>query len=80
MDGIARNHTFVDGNKRTAYATADFFLYQNEHDLGIKNVQAQITFFENFAASNLSREELAKFYRQNTQKRVQQGAITERHY
>ena len=25
-EAIARNHPFVDGNKRTAFATADLFL------------------------------------------------------
>jgi death-on-curing protein len=27
--GIAKNHPFVEGNKRTAFATADLFLYFN---------------------------------------------------
>lgn len=27
--GIAKNHPFVDGNKRTAFAAADLFLYFN---------------------------------------------------
>lgn len=69
-EGIARNHPFADGNKRTAYATADFFLYQNGHDLGIKDVQEQITFFEDFAAGKIGRDAMAAFYRQNSRKRV----------
>ncbi len=67
-EGIARNHAFVDGNKRTAYETADLFLYKNGHDLGIKDEKEQIAFFENFAAGHVSREEMAEFYRQNTRK------------
>jgi len=31
--GIAKNHPFVDGNKRTALAAADLFLYFNGLDL-----------------------------------------------
>lgn len=65
-EGIARNHPFADGNKRTAYETADFFLFQNGYDLEIKDIKKQITFFENFAAGSISREELTEFYRQNT--------------
>ena len=67
-EGIVRNHPFVDGNKRTAYETADLFLYKNGHDLGIKDEKEQIAFFENLATGHVSREELAEFYRQNTQK------------
>jgi len=28
-EGIARNHPFIDGNKRTAFLTADLFLADN---------------------------------------------------
>ena len=31
--GIAKNHPFVDGNKRTAFAAADLFLYFNGFSL-----------------------------------------------
>lgn len=31
--GIARNHAFVDGNKRTAFAAAAVFLYDHGHDI-----------------------------------------------
>jgi len=63
---IARSHAFNDGNKRTAYQTADLFLYKNGYDLGIKDEKEQISFFEAFAAGQVSREEMAEFYRQNT--------------
>ncbi|MER9420027.1 type II toxin-antitoxin system death-on-curing family toxin [Mesorhizobium sp. M0306] len=38
--GIAKNHPFVDGNKRTAFAAADLFLYFN--GLSIEAEQADI--------------------------------------
>ena len=60
-----RNHPFVDGNKRTAYGVAGLFLSQGGYDLGIKDAQAQITFFEDFAAGNVTRDAMAVFYRQN---------------
>ncbi len=31
--GIAKNHPFVDGNKRTAYMAADVFLYLNGYSV-----------------------------------------------
>lgn len=68
-EGIARNHPFVGGNKRTAYATPDFFLYQKEWDFGIKDAQTQIRFFENFAPGNVSLDAMTTFYRRNSRER-----------
>ncbi|VAV86528.1 Death on curing protein, Doc toxin [hydrothermal vent metagenome] len=65
-EGLARNHAFVDGNKRAAYITSDLFLYLNGYDLNIKSTSVQITIFENLAKGEMSREELAEFYRRNT--------------
>ncbi|PIR38092.1 MAG: type II toxin-antitoxin system death-on-curing family toxin [Alphaproteobacteria bacterium CG11_big_fil_rev_8_21_14_0_20_39_49] len=65
-EGIARNHSFVDGNKRTAYAVAGLFLRFNGLTLKIPNVSTQIKLFEDVAAGNVSKEALAEFYRQNT--------------
>lgn len=31
--GIAKNHPFIDGNKRTAFAAADLFLYFNGYSI-----------------------------------------------
>lgn len=33
--GIARNHPFQQGNKRTAFAAADSFLYLNGYELNV---------------------------------------------
>jgi len=38
--GIAKNHPFVDGNKRTAFAAADLFLYFN--GLSVEAEQADV--------------------------------------
>lgn len=65
-EGIARNHPFADGNKRTAYGVAGLFLNENGYDLEIRNAQKQIEFFENVASGQANREELTDFYRQNT--------------
>ena len=68
-EGIARNHPFVDGNKRTAYTAAGLFLYVNGYTLLVLSVSAQITLFENVAEGQVGREELAAFYRQSTKRR-----------
>lgn len=33
--GIGRNHPFMQGNKRCAYAAADYFLYLNGYELTV---------------------------------------------
>ena len=68
-EGIARNHPFVDGNKRTAYTAAGLFLHVNGYTLLIPSVAAQIALFENVAAGRVSREALAEFFRQHTEPR-----------
>ncbi len=35
MVGIGQNHPFLQGNKRCAFAAADYFLYLNGYDLNI---------------------------------------------
>ncbi len=63
--GIARNHAFIDGNKRTAYSVAGLFLQANGYKLPVSDVSAQITLFENVAAGRVSQEDLAAFYKGN---------------
>ena len=65
-EAITKNHPFNDGNKRSAHATADLFLYVNGRDLEVGDVKAHIALFENLAAGKVSLEELVLFYRNNT--------------
>jgi len=67
-EGISRNHAFVDGNKRTAYLTSDLFLYRNGYDLNAELGREQTALFETLAKGKISREQVAEFYRQNTEK------------
>ena len=62
-ESLARNHAFIDGNKRIAYAAADYFLYANGYDFQHQSDHA--TFFENISQGKLSREAIADFYRQH---------------
>ena len=68
-EGIARNHAFIDGKKRTAYMVAGIFLRLNGYLLEIPSVTDQITLFEDLAMGKIGRDELAAFYRTNTSKR-----------
>ena len=41
--GIARNHPFIDGNKRTAFVAVELFLLQNDHELVADDVACVVT-------------------------------------
>ena len=60
--GIARNHPFVDGNKRTAAVVSETFLVLNGHCLDCDDVELVTTFLA-LAAGELSVEALAAWFR-----------------
>lgn len=62
--GIARNHPFIDGNKRTALVASFTFLYLNG-DAVISSQAENVTIFLSLAAGNMSEEELAIWFRAN---------------
>lgn len=64
--GIARNHPFVDGNKRTAFATAGLFLEKNGHELRVERDNEQQALFERMAQGQVDHVQLAQWYRENT--------------
>jgi death-on-curing protein len=41
--GIAKNHPFVDGNKRTAFVAVELFLALNGWTLGVTDTDAVLT-------------------------------------
>ena len=61
--GIARNHPFVDGNKRTAAVVSELFLAKNGIGLETTNAEVAVAFLA-LAAGELSEEELADWFRQ----------------
>ena len=61
--GIARNHPYVDGNKRTAWVFARLFLALNGAALRFAPEDA-IRMMLALAAGELSEEELADWFRQ----------------
>jgi death-on-curing protein len=62
--GIAKNHPFVDGNKRTALVVLEFFLALNRYTLTADDVQCVATILA-LADGSLSETELADWIRQN---------------
>lgn len=60
--GIARNHPFVDGNKRVALVVARTFLLLNGVDLVASQQEKYVTFLR-LAEGRLSEEELADWIR-----------------
>jgi death-on-curing protein len=60
--GIARNHAFVDGNKRTALVVSITFLDRNGWDIVAPKEEVYFTFLH-LAEGKLSEEELAAWFR-----------------
>lgn len=60
--GIARNHPFVDGNKRTAAVVSETFLVLNGGVLTATDAELVVTFVA-LAAGELSEEELTVWFR-----------------
>lgn len=56
--GIAKNHAFVDGNKRTAYVVARTFLVMNGFDIDASKEEKYLTIYR-LAAGELTEEQLA---------------------
>lgn len=63
--GIARNHPFVDGNKRTAWVVARLFLLLHGLDRSADDEQSYLTMLS-LAAGELSQLEFAQWLRENT--------------
>jgi death-on-curing protein len=61
--GIAKNHPFIDGNKRTALVVTRTFLLLNGCNLDATQEEKYLTFLK-LAEGNLSEESLADWIRQ----------------
>ncbi len=61
--GIAKNHPFLDGNKRTALVVAVTFLNLNGFDFDAPEDATYITFLK-LAEGTLSEDELAEWLRE----------------
>ncbi len=63
--GIARNHPFVDGNKRTALVAIELFLLLNGVELQATDAECVLTILD-LAAGKLDEAELAAWIRART--------------
>jgi death-on-curing protein len=68
--GIARNHPFVDGNKRAAFGSMIVFLGLNNIDLDVPPQDATAIILE-VAAGEIDEDGLARWLRDNWPKRDQ---------
>jgi death-on-curing protein len=62
--GLARNHPFVDGNKRIAAVVSETFLLLNGYSLNATDAELVVAFLE-LAAGSLAEDELADWFRQH---------------
>lgn len=62
--GRARNHPFVDGNKRTSLVAVELFLVLNGFDLGASDADCVITML-GVAAGQMNEASFAQWLRQN---------------
>jgi death on curing protein len=65
--GIAKNHPFVDGNKRTAFVAVELFLALNGRTLGASDTDAVLTMLE-VAAGKLDETGFAEWIRLHAEK------------
>lgn len=66
--GIARNHPFVDGNKRTAFVAGELFLMLNGHELQADDSACVLTML-NVAAGSMDEAAFATWLREHAAKR-----------
>ncbi|NOY42975.1 MAG: type II toxin-antitoxin system death-on-curing family toxin [Planctomycetes bacterium] len=64
--GIARNHPFLDGNKRTAYVVCRTFLKLNNTDIDATQEEKYLAFLQ-LAEGLLGEEELVEWIRSHLQ-------------
>ena len=67
--GLARNHPFVDGNKRTAFVAVELFLRLNGWALRADDAQCVLTMLA-LAAGELTEDAYAHWLRQRLQPRT----------
>lgn len=60
--GIARNHPFLDGNKRTALVVSEAFLLLHGHELAASDEETVIV-FRDLAAGELTEDVLVAWFR-----------------
>tara|TARA_R110001592_G_scaffold240125_1_gene500130 strand:+ start:707 stop:1096 length:390 start_codon:yes stop_codon:yes gene_type:complete len=60
--GIARNHPFNDGNKRTAFVVVELFLLLNDYELSADDGACVLTMLD-VASGNITEEDFSRWIR-----------------
>ncbi|MGS2724018.1 type II toxin-antitoxin system death-on-curing family toxin [Porticoccus sp. GXU_MW_L64] len=63
--GLAKNHPFVDGNKRIAFVIGTLFLELNGYTLKASEPDAAVV-FESLAAGKMGESELSIWFKENS--------------
>lgn len=66
--GLARNHPFIDGNKRTAFVAVELFLELNGHELTATDADCVMTLLA-VAAGQMDETTFARWLRQHSRPR-----------
>jgi death on curing protein len=66
--GIARNHAFIDGNKRTALLSMRTFLFSNGYRFSPEEIET-VTMIEGLAQGAVDEELIASWLEANSKKR-----------
>ena len=66
--GLAKNHPFVDGNKRTAFVALELFLALNGFELNASDVDCVLTMLA-VESGEMDEPMLAEWIRRNIKKR-----------
>lgn len=72
--GIARNHPFLDGNKRTAFMSMYTFLRVNGHELDVPEPEAVLVAID-IATGAMPAAEVAAWIRRNTTPILRRGGV-----
>ena len=67
--GIARNHPFIEGNKRAAFVAVELFLWLNDVELTADDQDCVMTMLA-VASGTLNEADFADWIRQHTQPRL----------
>lgn len=72
--GLAKNHPFVDGNKRAAFLATGLFLYLNRYRLNASQTDATLTVFA-LAAGDITEDQFANWLRSHAALKTPPGSV-----
>ena len=67
--GLAKNHPFIDGNKRTAFVAVELFIELNGHELTASDADCVLTMLA-VASGQMDEDTFARWLRRHSQPRA----------